>query len=200
MILDLIRHGDTGRRGYLDGRHDPPLLAGACQDWQAWFPLHEWSHVISSPLLRARQTAQALLADGAPPPELSHDWAEWDFGDWDGQSQAALSASEENSKALAAFQRDPIRFPPPHAEPWDAFQARIERALRALASGDDEASALVVTHAGPIRQAIALACGLPMMSLWAVRIEYGTRVRLRVGIDVSDRLWGELIEVRQACA
>ena len=198
MIVDLVRHGDTGRRGHFDGRHDPPLLADACAAWPA-APQVAWSQIVSSPLQRARQTAQAWLGAAAPPPLISQDWSEWHFGDWEGLSQEQVAASEAGRAALAAFQRDPVRFPPPHAEPWPLFQARVERALRALATLDDAARVLVVSHAGPIRLAISLACGLPLSALWAMRIEYGTRVRLRIGLDGSDRLWGELIELRQTC-
>lgn len=158
-----------------------------------------WTDAISSPLQRARQTAQALIGASALPLSVAEDWAEWHFGDWEGLSPADVACSEAGRVALANFQRDPVRFPPPRAEPWDAFQQRVERAMRSLARLDDSALALVISHAGPIRQAIALACGIPLQSIWAMRIDYGTRVRLRIGLDATDRLWGELIELRQAC-
>jgi alpha-ribazole phosphatase len=139
------------------------------------------------------------MASHALPLSVAEDWAEWHFGDWEGLSAEDVGTSEDGRAALANFRRDPVRFPPPNAEPWDAFQGRIERALRSLASLDDNARVLVVSHAGPIRQAIALACGFPMQSTWAMRIDYGTRVRVRIGLDANDRVWGELIELRQAC-
>lgn len=199
MIIDLVRHGDTGRRGHFDGRHDPPLLADACAGWTVANTSPRWRQVICSPLLRARQTAQALAADAALPVSISEDWAEWHFGDWEGKSQAELADSDVDRVALAKFQRDPVRFPPPNAEPWEQFQARVERGLRSVMHAGDQAPLLIVSHAGPIRMAISLACGFPLSALWALRIEYGTRVRLRLGVDTTDRLWGELIELRQAC-
>lgn len=199
MIIDLVRHGDTGRRGHFDGRTDPPLLANACVAWPLSMGAIGWTHAFSSPLQRARQTAQALIGSSALPVSVVEDWAEWHFGDWEGLSPEDLKGSEAGRVALANFQRDPVRFPPPNAEQWVAFEERVERALRSLVKLDESALALVVSHAGPIRQAIALACGLPMQSIWAMRIDYGTRVRLRIGIDAHDRLWGELIELRQAC-
>ncbi|MNW21929.1 hypothetical protein D3C71_2231230 [compost metagenome] len=56
---------------------------------------------------------------------------------------------------------------------------------------------LVVSHAGVLRLAISRICGMPLSMLWAVRIDYGTRVRLRVERGDDDRLWGELLELRQ---
>ena len=98
--------------------------------------------------------------------------------------------------AGVAFYRDPAAFPPPHSEPWPALRARIERGLRDLARADEASPWLVVSHAGAIRLAIAVACGWSLPTLFALRLDYGTRVRLRVGIDADDRLWGELLEVR----
>lgn len=198
MILDLVRHASTGRAGHFDGRTDPPLLPGAADAVCGGCAGMAWSRVISSPRQRARDTAQALAGAQAVPVEIVEDWAEWDFGDWDGRHRDAVAVDEASRRALQAFYQDPGANPPPNAEPWAAFEARIERALRALAAQDDVSPVLVVSHAGPLRLALALACGLPLASLWAVRIDYGTRLRLRVRTDGADRLWGELIEVRQA--
>ena len=62
MILDLIRHADTGRAGYLDGRSDPALLPRAAALVDAACAGLQWPRVIASPLLRARDTALALAA------------------------------------------------------------------------------------------------------------------------------------------
>ncbi|MGX5729093.1 histidine phosphatase family protein [Pseudoxanthomonas beigongshangi] len=198
MIVDLVRHASTGRAGHFDGRTDPPLLPGAADAICGGCAGMAWSRVISSPRQRALHTAQALAAPQALPVAIDVDWAEWDFGDWDGQHRDAIAVDDASRHALQAFYQDPGANPPPNAEPWDAFEARIGRGLRALAAQDDAAPALVVSHAGPLRLALALACGLPLASSWAVRIDYGTRLRLRVQTDAADRLWGELIEVRQA--
>ncbi len=198
MILDLVRHASTGRAGHFDGRTDPPLLPGAADAVCGGCAGIAWARVISSPRRRAVHTAQALAGAQAVPVEVAEDWAEWDFGDWDGHHRDAIAVDDASRGALQAFYQDPGAHPPPNAEPWPAFEARIERGLRALASPEDAAPVLVVSHAGPLRMALALACGWPLASLWAVRIDYGTRVRLRVRNDAGDRLWGELIEVRQA--
>ncbi len=198
MILDLVRHASTGRVGHFDGRTDPPLLPGAADAVCGGCTGIAWSRVISSPRQRALHTAQALAAAQALPVDIADDWAEWDFGDWDGRHRDTLAADPHSQRALQDFYRDPGAHPPPNAEPWAGFEARVGRGLRALARREDTSPALVVSHAGPLRLALALACGLPLASLWAVCIDYGTRLRLRVQIDDRDQLWGELIEVRQA--
>lgn len=142
------------------------------------------------------QTAQALV--NAEPIQINEDWAEWHFGDWDGRHRDDIASDAAGRAALAAFYQDPAAHPPPHAESWSDLRARVERGLRALCSEQDDMPVLVVTHAGPMRLALSLACGFPLTALWALRVDYGTRVRLRIGVDAQDRLWGELIEVRQA--
>nr|WP_295382918.1 histidine phosphatase family protein [Pseudoxanthomonas sp.] len=198
MILDLVRHASTGRAGHFDGRTDSPLLPGAADAVRGGCAGVAWSRVISSPRQRALHTARALATAQAMPVDVVEDWAEWDFGDWDGQHRDAIAVDDAARHALRAFYQDPGAYPPPNAEPWADFQARIDRALRALAPLDEASPVLVVSHAGPLRLALALACGLPLAALWAIRIDYGTRLRLRVQTDAADRLWGELIEVRQA--
>lgn len=196
MIVDLVRHAATGRAGHFDGRTDSPLLADALAPVCARHRGLAWSAVVSSPRQRARLTAEALAAGSGLPVELQAAWAEWDFGDWEGRHRDDIAA--DGAQALQDFHRDQARHPPPNAEPWQDFEARIRQALHVLARCAATQPILVVSHAGPLRLALSLACGLPLPALWALRVDYGTRLRVRVEVDGEDRLWGELIEVRQA--
>ena len=54
-----------------------------------------------------------------------------------------------------------------------------------------------MTHAGPIRQALALATGMAHASTWALRIGYGTRMRLEIGRAPDGELWAEILELVQ---
>ncbi|MCW5580545.1 MAG: histidine phosphatase family protein [Luteimonas sp.] len=190
MIVDLVRHADTGRSGHLDGRSNPPLREGATAALCRRHAGIAWTRIASSPLRRARDTALAL-APGRPV-HVDARWAELDFGDWDGLHRDTLPAD-----ALAAFHADPLRHPAPNGERRDAFRARIDEALRSLLASGDGGPALVVAHAGPLRMALSLACGLPLDALWALRIDYGTRLRLRVEAGGDGRPWGELLELSQ---
>jgi alpha-ribazole phosphatase len=121
-------------------------------------------------------------------------WAEFDFGAWDGCRADALPAD-----AVAAFHADPLRNPPPGGEDWEAFGRRIADALQALLvdAGESRAPRLVVSHAGALRMALSQACGLPLAALWSLRIDYGTRLRLRLEAADDGHLWGELLELVQ---
>lgn len=192
MILDLLRHGSTGRDGYLDGRTDPPLIAQAIDPMRAYMGT-PWSRVISSPRRRALDTATALVAGADVFCEIHPDWAELDFGDWDGCHFDDLPAAE-----LAGFYEAPDQVVPPHGESWAAFAARIEAQLQRLLDEDEAGGpVLVVSHAGVLRLALSQVCGIPLAMLWTLRIDHGTRLRLRVERTGDGRLWGELLELQQ---
>lgn len=191
MIVDLVRHADTGRAGCLDGRSDPPVTTDAVTRVRRAHGSLTWDWMVSSPRCRAVDTAHALAARQ---PDIDPDWAELDFGDWDGQPAAELDAA-----ALAAFHTDPERHAAPHGEAWSTFQQRIASALGRLLTRAPEAQCvLVVTHAGAMRAALMDACGWPLDVTWSLRLDYGVRLRLRLGRDGTTGLWGELLEVRPA--
>lgn len=194
MILDLVRHADTGRRGRMDGRSDPPLLAGVADALASRHAGIGWARAVTSPLRRAHDTALALAAPQGIGVTIDPRWAEFDFGGWDGRRGDELPA-----EAVAAFHANPLRHPPPGGEDWGIFGKRIADGLRALLAhgADGDGPVLVVSHAGALRMALTQACGLPLAALWALRIDYGTRLRLRLGEDGEGRLWGELLELSQ---
>jgi len=191
VILDLVRHGDTGRAGHLDGRIDPPLLPDALGPVVARHHGIPWSRIISSPLQRARGTAAALVGRELREGEIDSRWAEFDFGDWDG-----LVAGDVPAEALRDFHRDPLRHGPPGAEPWSGFTARVRSAVADLLPEAGADPVLVVTHGGPVRTVLADICGLGLSATWSVRIGYGTRVRVWVQ-DSDAGLWGEVLELTQ---
>ena len=197
-MIDLIRHGDTGQRDYLMGRTDDPLSDAGRAQFERQTADRAWSLVVCSPLRRAREPAAALARACDLPLRIDGDWVELDFGVWDGRSIAELRGDPATAAGLDEFYARPDAPGPPGGETWQTLLARIERALSRLLGNDDVPSALIVTHAGPIRAALAVACGLPFASLWAHRIDYGTRVTLRVERPPGLPLWAEIDEIVQA--
>ncbi|MEG2803339.1 MAG: histidine phosphatase family protein [Stenotrophomonas sp.] len=190
MILDLIRHASTGRDGYLDGRSDPTLEPGSSDALCARYAALGWERVLSSPRQRAIATADALAAPRGVSVIADAEWEELDFGDWDGQALDTLPMQQ-----LSAFHLDPHANPPPHGESWGHFERRIVRGLHRLLDAP-EPSTLIVSHGGPLRMVLSQVCDLPMAMCWALRIDHGTRLQLRVERE-EDRLWGELLELQQ---
>ena len=84
----LIRHAETAwsKSGQHTGRTDLPLTAQGEKDAHTLGPrLHAvtFSHVLTSPAQRARQTCE--LAGFAQSAEIESDLAEWDYGDYEGR-------------------------------------------------------------------------------------------------------------------
>lgn len=120
--------------------------------------------IVTSPRRRAVQTATAIAAViGSASIERDERWAETDFGIAEGLSfdELALVAPEMAAQLVAGD----VDIDWPGGEPAASLRTRIEAAWRDVV-GDtraalDSAGALVVTHGGPMRVAIALATGLP---------------------------------------
>ena len=81
----VVRHGETewSRAGRHTGRTDLPLTENGERQARAVgeaLRARKFALVVSSPLLRARETARLAGFE----PELRDDLAEWDYGEYDG--------------------------------------------------------------------------------------------------------------------
>jgi broad specificity phosphatase PhoE len=155
----LVRHGETdwNRERRFQGHADTPLNeAGRAQAAELAELLREerLSAVYTSPLRRANETAQIVAARlGLRASELDP-LREIDVGDWQG-----LTVDEVRT-----------RFPElaevawhagwPKGETYDELAARVVPALYELARQHAGERVLGITHAGPIRAALAAATGL----------------------------------------
>jgi alpha-ribazole phosphatase len=148
MSIDLLRHGDTGQRSYR-GQLDDALSE------QGWAQLrdavngHDWDIVVSSSLQRCAAFAQELARARGLPLRLDARLAEYDFGRWQGVPIEDIA--KEQGDALANFWADPVAYPPPGGETFDAFRSRLSAALDDVASEAAGRRILVVTHGGAIR-------------------------------------------------
>jgi alpha-ribazole phosphatase len=197
-LINLMRHGETDRPGLLLGRTDSALSADGWKQFERQTSGRNWSVVVSSPLRRAREPAENLARERHLDLSIDPDWSELDFGEWDGRPISELNADPTIAEGIAALYRNSEAPGPPDGESWQALQARIARALGRLLEKDRAENALVVTHGGPIRAALSLACAIPFNSLWALRINHGARVTLRIEAGEEGSFWGEIVEIVQA--
>jgi alpha-ribazole phosphatase len=196
-VIDFIRHGETQAPGRLLGRTDAPLSDAGWQQFKQQTDGRTWAAIIASPLLRARAPAERLAQGRGLVARIDNDWAEIDFGVWDGRSIEELQDDPEASSHLDGLYLSPDAPAPPDGESWRTLQARVERAFGRLIGDDAADPTLVVTHAGPMRAALALACNIPFASLWSIRIDPGTRITLRAGRTAEIGIWGEIVEIVQ---
>lgn len=181
MIIDLLRHGEPrgGVRFRGNGCDDPLSEQGWRQMWQAvgesvhW----PWDAVLTSPLVRCRDFAEALCSRKPTPLRRVDDLREVGFGAWEGLTLDEVRRGRP--EALRAFYSDPAVNRPQGAEPLGDFRRRVEHALRteiAAAPGD---RLLVVTHGGVIRALVGWVLGTPDQRLFAMDCEYASISQIR---------------------
>lgn len=184
----FVRHGATswsGRR--YCGRSDPPLDAtgkaavASLADALA-STLTRDVLLVTSPALRARQTAAALArAIGVEDVEVDDRWREVDFGIAEGRTFEELTELEPDiARSLARGATD-IDWP--GGESAAGLAGRIDAAWAALIARGRPA--VVVSHAGALRHAVALARSLPPHAVDL--LEPATAVRVKVASNGRDR-------------
>ncbi|MBB5323462.1 alpha-ribazole phosphatase [Anoxybacillus tepidamans] len=106
--------------------------------------------IVTSDLLRCRQTCDMLFGNMSIPIYEMREWREINFGDWEGKTFAELKEVKEYSEWLES----PFSVAPPNGEHYRDFQQRVEQALTQtikLAEQHAVSHILVITHGGPIR-------------------------------------------------
>jgi broad specificity phosphatase PhoE len=174
-VLLLVRHGRTelnaSRR--LLGRMDVPLdelgqrqaaALGRCDS------LRRAARVISSPLSRARDTANAL----GPPVTVDDRWREIDYGVYDGLPLEAVPALWEE------WGRD-LTFVPDGGESLAAVGARVRDACEDLWAEAVGRDVVVVSHVSPIKAAIAWALGVGDQISWRMFVDVASLTRIGSG-------------------
>ncbi|MEP7044720.1 MAG: histidine phosphatase family protein [Dokdonella sp.] len=152
VAINLLRHGDTGQRSYR-GQLDDALTDAGWTQLRTAVAGHAWDAIVSSPLQRCAAFARELADARGLPLRLDARLAEYHFGDWQGVPIETLA--QEQGGALERFWCDPLAHPPPGAEPFEGFLARLVDACDEVAAHAAARHTLVVTHGGVIR---ALRC------------------------------------------
>jgi alpha-ribazole phosphatase len=147
-VIDLLRHGDTAQRSYR-GQLDDALSELGWTQLRAAVAGRNWDRIVASPLQRCAAFASELAKARDLPLRLDPRLAEYHFGAWQGVPIETLA--EQQGDALGRFWADPVAHPPPGAERFEAFSARLEAALDDIARTAGAERVLVVTHGGAIR-------------------------------------------------
>jgi broad specificity phosphatase PhoE len=181
--LILLRHGETvGQSSIrLYGATDIALSPiGEQQVSRAAAVLkdHRFARVLSSPLQRARRSAEIVLATltDAPPLELVPGFREIDFGAWEGWTYAEAEARDPDG--YARWQTEGHSFTYPGGESRSGFLARIAAAA-ATAIDPARGPTLAVLHKGVIRATLAALIGRPTADLADLAISLASLHRLR---------------------
>lgn len=172
-MLYLVRHGRTlvNAENRLQGRIDHPLdEVGRRQSIEIAGALRNIDRVISSPLLRAMETAEAFNQKIDVEPRF----IELDYGDFDGIPQ------NEVSEEVWKNWRSDINYRPPNGESLAELNSRVCQALNELVDEARELNIVVVSHVSPIKAAIAWAVGIEVSSSWRMLLDRGSISRIDV--------------------
>lgn len=178
-IIDLIRHGEpVGGRAYRGNGVDDPLSDNGWQQmWSAVADVSPWDQVISSPMIRCREFAEALSEKYSLPVSIESNIKEIGFGSWEGKTPDELMA--ENLQEYELFYQDPVNNRPEGAEELPDFIARVRQVFTSIAEDYKGKHVLVVAHAGVIRAMLTAIMEAPMASMYRIRSDYAGITRIQ---------------------
>lgn len=189
--LLVVRHGESewGAQHRFAGREDVALSArgrrqaAALGHRLASTPVHA---VVSSPLVRCRDTAAAVVAglDTAPPAGTAvlEGLVDADLGDWTGATADELA--ERDPERALEWGRDPAAAPP-GGESYEDVRRRTTPVVKQLVAEHRGRTVLVVAHAAVVKAVLVAAWGAPTALAFRTRIDTGSLSRVEVAADGS---------------
>lgn len=115
--------------------------------------------LISSPLLRARTTAEILAPALGLPVMMDEDFQEFRIGNRAGIADKDIG----EAFGLVDFEREPLRPVAPGGESWQQFTTRISSAFDRITRDYDGKTVVIVTHDGVICASFLYFLGLPSL-------------------------------------
>ena len=171
--LILLRHGATALTAEkrFSGAGDPGLAdtgrAQAAAVARRLAARGGVDAVVSSPLARTRQTAQAAADALGLRVEVDPGFRETDFGLWDGHTFAEVR--ERWPEELQAWLASPSA-KPPKGESFEAVTERVLTARDGLLRRHPRRTVLVVSHVTPIKTLIRETLGAPLEALYSMEL------------------------------
>jgi len=170
MRLLIARHGATqfNQQYRMTGQIDAPLSALGLRQAEALALrlAHErFDVIVSSDLIRARQTAEPVARRLGLPVTLDAELREISMGEWEGRRFPDIR--REHPELLARIESDPEGATgAPDGETWARFAARIDGALARWRAAHPEGRVLWVTHGGVVSVVMMRALGLSLDRRW----------------------------------
>lgn len=171
--LALVRHGSTVHSAdkRLSGRNDLPLDDNGQRQARA-LAGRSWADVVavvSSPLPRAVETAEAIAGPLGLPVRTVDGLMEVDFGQWEGRTVAEVR--ETDPAAFDAWRASPDTAPP-GGESFAAVTRRVRRARdEILAAHRGPGTVVAVSHVTPIKTLVRLALDAPPSALFRLHLD-----------------------------
>lgn len=165
----LIRHGETewNLEERFQGTSNTMLTDNGIEQGRKLAKRlkdEEIANIYTSPLERAKVTAQFIGEESDKEVIITNDFKEISFGDWEGLTTKEIG--ERYSWANDWF-INPESHRIPNSDDMEIEKVRLRSKLIELAEGNSsDKSNLIVSHAGVIRLAILGAMDLPLSYYW----------------------------------
>jgi ribonuclease H / adenosylcobalamin/alpha-ribazole phosphatase len=172
-VTALLRHGQTPmsvQKRYA-GRTDVPLTEVGVQQAAAVakrLASAGLGVIVTSPLLRTVQTAQAVAAVTGAAVVTDEGFRETDFGAWEGLTFTEVR--ERWPAEITAWLADP-EVAPPGGESFTDVSTRVTAALDRLLAARAGQTVLVVSHVTPIKMLVAAALLAPPAALYRMHLD-----------------------------
>jgi ribonuclease H / adenosylcobalamin/alpha-ribazole phosphatase len=169
----LLRHGQTAmsKERRFAGRGDIALTKeGARQAASAARRLAKSSIdiIVTSPLQRARRTAEAVAEATGAAMEVDDDLIEADFGAWEGLTFA--EAGQRWPAELSAWMTSPDAAPP-DGESFAMVALRVLGALDRLLDAHRHRKVVIVSHVTPIKTLVCRALLAPPEAMFRMNLD-----------------------------
>ncbi|GAA1094358.1 histidine phosphatase family protein [Tsukamurella spumae] len=171
--LILLRHGQTpasvGR--LYSGRGNPSLTELGHEQARSAADLLRDTHIdaiLSSPLERARQTAEAVNATRGLTVDIEDGLIETDFGAWEGLS---FGEARERDPELHGRWLGDTTVAPPGGESFDEVHARVAALLERVVVDHPGRTLLMVSHVTPIKTALRIALDVGPQLLYRLHLD-----------------------------
>lgn len=187
MRLFLVRHGQTeaNLRGVFCGLTDlalTPLGVEQAGDVAGWLADVAFADGVSSQLLRARHTADIVLAGHPLNAGINEQLNEMNFGEWEMRHHCDLQ--REDPEAWAAWVADWQQASPTGGESFIQFSDRVESVVQSLLSTNShqtnrhqtnrhDNNQLLVAHQGGLSLMLARLLAMPAAAMWHFHFEQG---------------------------
>jgi broad specificity phosphatase PhoE len=172
-VTALLRHGQTPmsvQKRYA-GRTDAPLTEVGVQQAAAAakrLASAGLGVIVTSPLLRTVQTAQAVAAVTGASVVTDDGFRETDFGAWEGLTFAEVR--ERWPAEISAWLANP-EVAPPGGESFIDVSARVTAALDRVLAARAGQTVLIVSHVTPIKMLVTAALLAPPAALYRMHLD-----------------------------
>ncbi|MFJ7203338.1 bifunctional RNase H/acid phosphatase [Streptomyces sp. NPDC098789] len=172
----LLRHGETAltpqKRFSGSGGSDPELSAAGRRQAEAVAAAlaarGTVQAIVSSPLRRCRETAQAVADRLGLPVTVEEGLRETDFGAWEGLTFGEVR--ERYPDDLDAWLKSAKAAPTGGGESFATVTRRVAATRDRLLAAHAGRTALLVTHVTPVKTLVRLALGAPPESLFRMEL------------------------------